>query len=115
MWCPQGHPIAAPGSNLGTARDAAFDIMKWGAEHTGQSEAAETFASMRDAREKSAAAPNAHIRIEPLPGVGDEAFQETTNYDVVIRARKDDLIFSLSLGMYSPQTQPNAVALAAQV
>jgi hypothetical protein len=113
--CQYGVQLPSPDSKLETAKFATLNIMKWGAQPRAQSEAAETFASMRDAREKSAAAPNAHIRIEPLSGVGDEAFQETTNYDVVIRARKDDLIFSLSLGMYSPQTQPNAVALAAQV
>jgi hypothetical protein len=111
--CQYGVQLPSPDSKLETAKFATLNIMKWGAQPRAQSEAAETFASMREAR--GAAAPNAHIRIEPLSGVGDEAFQETTNYDVVIRARKDDLIFSLSLGMYSPQTQPNAVALAAQV
>ena len=113
--CQYGVQLPSPDSKLETTKFATFNIMKWGTQAKAQSEAAESFASMREAREKLAAAPNSHIRIEPLSGVGDEAFQETTNYDVVIRARKDDLLFSLSLGMYSPQTQPNAAALAAQV
>jgi len=113
--CQYGVQLPSPDSKLETTKFATFSIMKWGAQPKAQSEAAESFASMREAREKLAANPSFHIRIEPLSGVGDEAFQEISDSEVIIRAHKDDLLFSLSLGMYSPQTQPNAVALAGQV
>jgi len=113
--CQYGVQLPSPTSKLELTKFATFSIIKWGTQAKAQSEAAEAFASMREAREKLAANPSFHIRIEPLAGVGDEAFQETSDSDVIIRARKEDLLFYLSLGMYSPQTQPNAVALAAQV
>jgi hypothetical protein len=113
--CQYGVELPSPTSKLGTTKFATFNIIKWGTQAKAQSEAAESFVSMRESREKLAANPSFHLRIEPLSGVGDEAFQEISDSEVIIRARKEDLLFSLSLGMYSPQTQPNAVALAAQV
>ena len=76
---------------------------------------AATFASIRSSREKLAENTKLNIRIEPLPGIGEEAFLEDANSTISIRVRKADLIYVLSLDVYSPQSQPNAVALAAQV
>jgi hypothetical protein len=59
--------------------------------------------------------PALHLQIEPLSGVGDDAFQVSTDHEVDVFTRKDDLVFYLSVAKYSPQTQPNAVALAGQV
>jgi hypothetical protein len=113
--CQYGVELPSPTSKLETTKFATFNILKWGTQARAQSEAAESFTSMREAREKLAANPSFHIRVEPLAGVGDEAFQETSDSEVIIRGRKEDMLFYLSLGMYSPQTQPNAVALAAQI
>jgi hypothetical protein len=113
--CQYGVELPSPTSKLETTKFATFNILKWGTQARAQSEAAESLTSMREAKEKLAANPSFHIRVEPLAGVGDEAFQEISDSEVIIRARKEDLLFYLSLGMYSPQTQPNAVALAAQI
>lgn len=107
--------LPSPTSKLELSKFAALTIIRWGAQSKSQADVVQTFASMRDTREKVSADPKLNRRIEPLAGVGDEAFQETSDYDVAIRARKDDLIFFLTLDKYSPQTQPNAVALAGQV
>jgi hypothetical protein len=107
--------LPSPTSKLEVSKFATLTIIRWGAQSKPQDDAVQTFSSMRDMREKVTADPKLNRHLEPLSGVGDEAFQETSDYDVAIRARKDDLIFFLTLDKYSPQTQPNAVALAGQV
>lgn len=77
--------------------------------------AAETLAATRDTQEKIAANPSFHWKVTSLPGVGDEAFEVTTGPSYKIYARKDDLVYALTLDKYSEQTQANAVALATQV
>src|SRR6266702_1946301 len=113
--CMYAIQLPSPTSKLDTTKFVALTIIRCGVCSKDQDGAAETFASIRAAREKLSADPNLRMRVEPLSGVGDDALQVITEYDVDIFARKDDLIFYLSLGRYSPQTQPNAVALAGQV
>jgi hypothetical protein len=107
--------LPSPTSKLEVSKFAALTIIRWGAQSKSQADVVQTFASMRDTREKVSADPKLNRDIGPLAGVGDEVFQETSDHEVAIRARKDDLIFFLTLDKYSPQTQPNAVALAGQV
>jgi hypothetical protein len=107
--------LPSPTSKLEVGKFATLSIIRWGAQSKSPADVVETFASMRDTQEKVSADPKLNKHIEPLAGVGDEAFQVTSDYDVAIRARKDDLIFFLTLDKYSPQSQPNAVALAGQV
>jgi hypothetical protein len=107
--------LPSPTSKLEVSKFAGLTIIRWGTQSKSQDDVVQTFASMRDTQEKVSADPKLNKRIEPLAGVGDEAFQVTSDYDVAIRARKDDLIFFLTLDKYSPQSQPNAVALAGQV
>jgi len=107
--------LPSPTSKLEVSKFAGLTIIRWGTQSKSPDDVVQTFASMRDTQEKVSADPKLNKRIEPLAGVGDEAFQVTSEYDVAIRARKDDLIFFLTLDKYSPQSQPNAVALAGQV
>src|SRR5262245_9127875 len=113
--CQYAIQLPSPTSKLDTTKFAMLTILKCGVCSKDREEAAKTFASIRAARTKVSADPKLNRRVEPLPGVGDDAFQVISEYDVDTFARKDDLIFFLSLGKYSPQTQPNAVALAGQV
>jgi len=107
--------LPSPTSKLETSKFASVTIIKWGGETDGRDGSAATFASIRSSREKVAESPRLNIRIEPLPGVGEEALLENANSTISIRVRKADLIYVLSLDVYSPQSQPNAIALAAQV
>jgi hypothetical protein len=113
--CQYAIQLPSPTSKLETTKFAMLTIIRCGVCSKDREGAAETFASIRDAKTKVSADPKLNMRVEPLSGVGDDAFQVISNYDVDTFARKDDLIFLLSLGKYSPQTQPNAVALAGQV
>jgi hypothetical protein len=107
--------LPSPTSKSELSKFATLTIIKWGAQFKSPADIVQTFASIRDTREKVAADPKLNRRIEPVTDLGDEAFQDSSDYDVAIRARKDDLIFVLTLDKYSPQSQPNAVALAGQV
>jgi hypothetical protein len=107
--------LPSPTSKLEVGKFATLSIIRWGAQSKSPADVVQTFASMRDTREKVSADPKLNRRIEPLADVGDEAFQDISDYDFTIRARKDDLIFVLTLDKYSPQSQPNAVALAGQI
>jgi hypothetical protein len=114
--CMYSVQLPSPTSKMDTAKFISLTVIKCGVCYLkDKSSAAETFASVRDTKEKVAANPSLHMQMEPLSGVGDEAFQVTTDHDVNIYSRKDDLVFSLSVAKYSLQTQPNAVALAGQV
>jgi len=107
--------LPSPTSKMEQSKFATLTIIRWGAQSKSPADVVQTFASIRDTREKVSADPKLNRRIEPLADVGDEAFQDISDYDITIRARKDDLIFVLALDKYSAQSQPNAVALASQV
>jgi len=90
-------------------------IITWGGETDGRNGSAATFASIRSTREKLASDPKLNLRLEPVPDTGEEAFLDVSSSTIAVRVRKADLIYVVSLDVYSPQSQPNAVALAAQV
>jgi hypothetical protein len=113
--CMYSIKLPSPTSKLETAKFASVTIIKWGGETDGRNGSAATFASIRSTREKVASDPKLDIRIEPVPDLGEEAFLDISRSTVAIRVRKADLIYVVSLDVYSPQTQPNALALAAQV
>jgi hypothetical protein len=107
--------LPSPTSKLETGKFVSVTIIKWGGETDGRNGSVATFASIRSTREKVAENPKLNIRIESLPGIGEEAMLETSSSTIAIRVRKADLIYVVSVDVYSPQSQPNAVALAAQV
>jgi hypothetical protein len=107
--------LPSPTSRSEITNIASVTIVKWGGETAGRDGSASTFASIRSTREKLASDPKLNIRLESVPDVGDEAFAEISNSTVSVRVRKADLVYVVSLNIYSPQSQPNAVALAAQV
>jgi hypothetical protein len=113
--CMYSIKLPSPTSKLETAKFASVTIIKWGGETDGRNGSAATFASIRSTREKVASDPKLDIRIEPVPDLGEEAFLDISRSTIAIRVRKADLIYVVSLDVYSPQTQPNALALAAQV
>ena len=106
--------VPSPTSSGDTTNLASINILSWGAESKNPRDLAKSFASFRASSEKTAETSRFPRKVEPLQGVGDEAFQEITEHKIGIRVIKDDLFFSLSLDLYSPQSQPNAVALAKQ-
>jgi hypothetical protein len=114
--CMYSVKLASPTSKLDTAKLISLTVIKCDMCYLkNKTSATEVFANIRDTKEKVAANPSLHMQLEPLPDIGEEALQVTTDHDVSIYARKDDLVFFLSIAKYSRQTQPNAVALAGQV
>lgn len=114
--CMYSVKLASPTSKLDTTKLISLTVIKCDVCYLkDKSSATEVLARVRDTKEKVAPNSSAHMQIEPLPDIGDEAFQVTTDYDVNIYSRKDDLVFFLAVAKYSRQTQPNAVALAGQV
>jgi hypothetical protein len=114
--CMYSVKLANPTSKLDTAKFISLTVIKCDVCYLkDKSSATEVLARVRDTKEKVAANPSLHMQLEPLSDIGDEAFQVTTDHDVNIYARKDDLVFFLSVAKYSRQTQPNAVTLAEQV
>jgi len=93
---------------------ASINTVLWGGETDGPRGSAATFASIRSTREKVNADPKLNHKIEPLTGLGDEAFLETSDFTITARVRKGDLIYVVNLDTYSPQTRPNVIALATQ-
>lgn len=112
--CMYSVKLPSPTSKLELARFASVTVIRWDGIAKGRETPAQAFAAIRSSREKLAADPKLTLKLEPLTGVGDEAFQETSSSSVVIRARKDDLIYAVSLDVYSEQTAPNTLALAKQ-
>lgn len=112
--CMYSVKLPSPTSKLDHARFASLTVIRWDGVARGRETPAQAFASIRGTREKVAADPKITLKLEPVSGIGDEAFQETNSSSVVIRARKDDLIYAVSLDLYSEQTAPNALALAKQ-
>lgn len=107
--------VPSPTSKLEMAKFATVTIVQWGGETDGPNGSASTFATMRSTREKVVSNPTLNLRIEQVPNIGDEAFMETSSSAVTVRVRKADLIYVVNLDIYSPQSQPNAIALATQV
>jgi len=107
--------LPSPTSKSEIAKFASVTIITWGGETDGRNGSAATFASIRSTREKLAADPKLNLRLEPVPDIGEEAFLDVSSSTIAVRVRKADLIYVVSLDVYSPQSQPNAVALAAQV
>lgn len=107
--------LPSPTSKLETGKFVSVTIIKWGGETDGRNGSAATFASIRSTREKVASDPKLDIHIESVPDLGEEALLEISRSTIAIRVRKADLIYVLSLDVYSPQSRPNALALAAQV
>ncbi|HEV2510177.1 hypothetical protein [Bosea sp. (in: a-proteobacteria)] len=112
--CMYSVKLPSSTSKLEFARFASITVIRWDGIAKGRETPAQAFASIKGTREKVAADPKITLKLEPLSGVGDEAFLETSSSSVVIRARKDDLIYAVSLDLYSEQTTPNALALARQ-
>ncbi len=112
--CMYSVKLPSPTSKLDHARFASVTVIRWDGVARGRETPAQAFASIKATREKVAADPKITLKLEPVSGIGDEAFQETSSSSVVIRARKDDLIYAVSLDLYSEQTAPNALALAKQ-
>ncbi len=112
--CMYSVKLPSPTSKLDHARFASLTVIRWDGVAKGRETPAQAFAAIKGTREKVAADPRLTLKLEPLSGIGDEAFQETNSSGVVIRARKDDLIYAVSLDLYSEQTAPNALALAKQ-
>ena len=106
--------LPSPTSKLELTKFASMTVVQWGGETDGPRGAVATFATIRSTREKVTADPKLNAKLEPLPGVGDDAFLETSTFNVTARVRKGDLIYVVNLDSYSPQTQPNLVALATQ-
>jgi hypothetical protein len=107
--------LLSPTSKLETAKFTTVTIVQWGGEIEGVNGSKATFANMRSTQEKVVADPSLHHHLEPAPGIGDDAFVDVSPSQVKIYARKGDLIYVLNLDIYSPQSQPNAVALTKQV
>ncbi len=112
--CMYSVKLPSPTSKLDHARFASVTVIRWDGVAKRRETPAQAFASIKASREKLTADPKITLKLEPLSGVGDEAFQETSSSSVVVRARKDDLIYVVSLDLYSEQTAPNALALAKQ-
>ncbi|MCP4563948.1 MAG: hypothetical protein GY873_09365 [Bosea sp.] len=112
--CMYSVKLPSPTSKLDHARFASVTVIRWDGIAKGRESPTEAFAAIKATREKVAADPKITLKLEPLSGIGDEAFQETSSSSVVVRARKDDLIYAVSLDLYSEQTAPNALALAKQ-
>lgn len=107
--------LPSPTSNSDTSKIASTHIISWGTQSKNPKELARNFAYALNTAEKIAENAKYKKRVERLTGVGDEAYQEISDYDVRIYVLKDDMHFSVALDMYSPQTLPNAVALAKQI
>jgi hypothetical protein len=107
--------LPSPTSKSELTKFATINIVSWGGETDGPRGARATFASMRSMRDKVSADPKINHKIEPLSGIGDEAFLETSDSTITARARKADLIYVVNLDTYSAQTQPNVITLATQI
>jgi hypothetical protein len=110
--CTYTIKVASPTSKSELTKFASINVVLWGGETDGPRGSAATFASMRSTREKVSADPKLNHRIEPFTGPGDEAFLEISEFTITARVRKADLIYVVNLDTYSPQTQPNVIALA---
>lgn len=116
---PQYAELCSYAVRLGSARDegdvtryVSLQIVSWRDGTVGHG--TKTLTAAREAFAKEPAASNAPPT-ESVTGVGDEAFLAVSERWVQLVGRKGELIFELSAQRYSPQTVPDAIALAAQV
>lgn len=108
--------LPSPTSSSELAKFVSLTVVTWGKGASGRDGSIDTFANMRATQDKIASGnPSLKKTITTAPGIGDEAFQDVSEFTSVVRARKGDLIFVLSLDNYSTQTLPNALVLARQV
>jgi hypothetical protein len=96
--------LPSPTSKLESAKFASVTIITWGGETDGRNGSAATFASIRSTREKLASDAKLNVRLEPVSDIGEEAFLEISHSTIAIRVRKVDLIYVVSLDVYSPQS-----------
>ncbi|WP_201456109.1 hypothetical protein [Bradyrhizobium macuxiense] len=106
--------VPSPTSRAELTKFATITVVQYGGDSDGPHASNATFASMRSMREKVDADQKLNYRTDPLSGIGDEAFVETSPSVVKVYVRKGDLIYVVNLDVYSPQSQPNVVALATQ-
>lgn len=107
--------LPSPDFKGDVSRFASVTIVQWGVHPDGKNGSAETFAIMSATREKLAADPALGLRVEPLRGLGDEAFAEISRSTVAIHVRKADLVFVVRLDNDVSPVEPIAVALAGRV
>jgi hypothetical protein len=112
--CTYAVELPDPTSKYNNTKSVWLQILGWSTEST-PDQAASQLPRLRESEERLAANPRLNRRIEPVAGVGDEAFMVIDPNNIAINARKDDLIFIVNVATYSRQTQPNAIALAGQV
>ena len=113
--CTYTVKVPNPQSKSELTKFATINVILWGGETDGPRGSAATFANIRSTREKVSADPKINHKIDAIPGLGDEAFLETSQFTITARVRKADLIYVVNLDTYSPQTEPNVIALATQV
>ena len=77
-------------------------------------DAGRSFAHLRELREKLAKDPKIELTVRPLPDIGDEAFAEIRRGNVAVTARRQDLIFVVTVDAHADDTLRNASALARQ-
>jgi hypothetical protein len=103
--------LPSPTSPSELSRFVTITVVQWGDNTSGIRGAAATFASIRSTRGKITSIQH---HIEDVPNIGDEAFTDSSDSQVTVEVRKGDLIYALNLDTYSPQSTPNALALATQ-
>jgi hypothetical protein len=104
-----------PASKSEIPKFASLGIIAWTGEIEGRNGSVANFADIRSTLEERAANPKLDMRVEPVPGIGEEAILVTTGSSLGVRVRKAELIYFLDFDIYSPQSRPNALALAAQI
>jgi hypothetical protein len=103
--------LPSPTSPSELSKFVTITVVQWGDNTSGIRGAAATFASIRSTRGKITSIQH---HIEDVPNIADEAFTDSSDSQVTVEVRKGDLIYALNLDTYSPQSMPNALALATQ-
>jgi hypothetical protein len=103
--------LPSPTSTAELSKFVTINVVQWGDNTSGSRGAAPTFASLRSTQEKITSVQH---HIEDVKDVGDEAFTDSKSDQVKVYVRKADLVYILNIDVYSPQSMPNALALATQ-
>lgn len=103
--------LPSPTSSSELSKFVTINVIQWGNNTSGPRGAAATFESLRSTQEKITSVQH---HIEDVKDVGEVAFTDSTKDQVKVYVRKADLVYILSLDTYSPQSMPNALALATQ-
>ncbi|GLS43819.1 hypothetical protein [Methylobacterium brachythecii] len=107
--------LPSPTSRSDLAKFVTVTVVLSGEGTSGRGGSIDVFKNVLSTRTKIAESdPNKKRTVEPARGIGDEAFQEVSEFTTDVRVRKGDLVFVISLDNYSTQTLPNALALAEQ-